>query len=81
MVNLDELEQLLAPRERSIDDIADDTSAILAAVPALIAAARERDRLRDLCHKAAGYMSARPMHPLSAEADLYERLRAAGGGT
>lgn len=38
-------------------------------------------RLRALCQEAAGYMSAQPMHPLSAEADLYDRLRAAGGGT
>lgn len=46
MADLDELERLMAPRDRSIDDIADDTRAIVDAAPALIAAARERDRLR-----------------------------------
>lgn len=45
-LDLDELERLMAPRDRSIDDIADDTRAIVDAAPALIAAARERDRLR-----------------------------------
>ena len=48
MADLDELERLMAPRDRSIDDIADDTRAIVDAAPALIAAARERDRLREV---------------------------------
>ena len=65
-LDLDELERLLAEAAPSPWH------------PYLIAVRRERDRLRALCREAAGYMSARPMHPLSAEADLYERLRTAG---
>ena len=111
-LDLDELERLMAPRDRSIDDIADDTRAIVDAAPALIAAARERDRLREviriggallrleravlgvpggidpeaerlraLCLEAAGYLGRQHRDLTEAENDLYERLRAVGGGT
>ena len=93
-LDLDELERHLVNASRTsrlADDrgFSDAVDTLLDAAPALIAAARERDRLRALCREAAEMLArvqARDLEEWEPDEltehwseDLEQRLREAGG--
>lgn len=81
-LDLDELERLSQARPTDGPAVLEYLAALYLSAPALIAAARERDRLRALCREAAERLG-----PLAwklgteDERAIVQRLRAAGGGT